>query len=282
MVSASWTPPVLASFLLTTQIAAQDINVNNRPGFNAPPLENANLAFYTILLLATIIQVVCAVSYVLRGHSPHLLPGIVAVVAFLFLGVSYALGIAITVAAWTFNEASEQITRGQAYLDIDIPASLFFELVDPAMFAVVALVLRDRYCTYTRRAILRAADRPLSLFPFTLVACVLIILILITSSASTGIFGAAYTALYDDSISDNQFDTQIRISNHFDHAFVTFSILSTIFLIIFAIVVKKRAESDKVGCCPSRSYSCPLTSLRLFQSRRSISFPYSSLVRLLE
>lgn len=249
--SASYIYPVLATFLLTT-VTAQDTDYNYGPGFNAPPLENANLAFYTILLLVTLIQVIGAISYLFRGRSPHLLPGISAVVAFSFLSISYALGIAIIVTAWTFNKDSEQIVRGQAYLNIDIPASLFFEWVDPAMFTVVALVLRDRYCAYSKHpAPSSAGNHSLPLLLFTCCAWALITILFLVSSASTGIFAATYTASYNNAISSDQFDADIKLSNRFDHSFVAFSVITTIVLSLFAIAVNRQAKTDKVGSSTS-------------------------------
>lgn len=251
--TACYVYAVLARFLLIT-VAAQRDDFENGPGFDAPPLETANLAFYTVLLFATLIQVVCAISYFFRGRPFHLLPGISVIIAFLFLAISYALGIAITVAAWTFDQDSVQIIDGLAYLHIDVAASLFFSWVDPAIFTAVALVLRDRYHTYTKYPVMPSPpDRSFLDPPFTLFTYFSMSILIVTSSASAGIFAAAYTALYKDTATDEQFNNQIGLSNRFDYAFVAFSILTTIFLAVFAFVVKRHAKTDKVGSYPSPS-----------------------------
>ncbi|KAF8590289.1 hypothetical protein K439DRAFT_1657428 [Ramaria rubella] len=251
------------TILLTVAVNAQSIS----PGFSAPPLEDANLACYTILFFGTLAQLVCAVSYLFRAQSAHILPGVAAVVVLLLLGLMWTAGIVSLISNWTYNVDFQLAVSGLTNVRLHVPAWLLFEWADPTVFALVALILDDRYRTFKKHAasiqeFTLAMDCPLPLLPLAMLIWLIITVLFIASSTRTGIITDAYRNFYNNVEIDNfgdmidndqnaqlrgQFDARSDIANRFDYVYVAGVIIVTLCLFFFANAVHKRVKNDKIA-----------------------------------
>ena len=231
-----------------SSVTAQTFFKHIDPGLHPPPIQQANIAFYVIFILATLAQLGIIVSYLFRGHSPHLLPGVAALVALLSQMISHGISVAYTVAAFTYGDDSNLALSPNSLSEFDIPYFLFNHWVVPFLFLTITLVLRDRYIAYTRNATLALSQhRILPTFPFTATSCILALAIFIIATADEGIAGTLNSELYNGDIDDLTYFNKFKVIAPFDHAFVGLDAVATIFLIGFAYVVKRQTNGDKVG-----------------------------------
>ena len=231
---------VLVSLLLQT-VAAQDTASGS---FNAPLAEDANLGVYAFLLLVTLIQFLLATSFLFRTRS-HFIPGVAVVVTLVFLLVSYALYIVVVVDEFTVTDLGDLSISPLTYTNLRVVTYILSYWVDPLMFLAVVLVLRDRYLSHTGGKSERPSKR-VPLTPLIIIACTFVVLMVTFASAASGLYGTTLTSFYRDQINSNVMDTGLNVVKELNYTYVAFFIVAALFLIVFAILVKKSVKSDTV------------------------------------
>jgi hypothetical protein len=160
------------------------------------------------------------------------------------LGVAYALAITFTATTWALDDTGYPSVGYKSNVNIGIAAALFWGWVDVLMFVAVAVVLRDRYLASAGKT----AGEQTPPFYFVAVMSVVSLLLFVSITAHVGVWGSALLGLYDRTLSSTQATDKINISNGLFYAFLGVSLISTFFLLAFAVVVRRRNRSDKV--CP--------------------------------
>src|SRR5882724_7159759 len=131
------TMQLLAVYTILLSLVLQTVSVQDTVyQFDAPPLEDANLAVSAFLLLATLMQLLLAASFLLRTRS-HFIPVFAIVVTLVFLLVSYALYVVVLVDEFTVTYLGHIRISHVAYLKLQVAMYLFSDWVDAMMLLAV-------------------------------------------------------------------------------------------------------------------------------------------------
>ena len=78
-----------------------------------PPLEVVNIGINTLLAIAAVIQLAVAIRFSCRVQSQHIAPGITAIIALLFMFLSYVLYIVLLVVTFIIIDDFEDLAVSQ-------------------------------------------------------------------------------------------------------------------------------------------------------------------------
>jgi hypothetical protein len=229
-------------------VTRKDAAVSESSGhFEAPPIATADLAFVSVFLAITLVQFGSAIVRISRISPGHRPPALAVIITLTFLALAYVLGIALIITSWSADDFGQPTVPYLVLLHINLPMTLFWDWVDAAVFAAVALTLHDRYLTPAQKSMVEQTSAGgVPLLPFTVVSSVIFILIWVFRSASVGVWGSALTSAYNATITRAEMIRQFDISNDLFYVYLAVSAIAIIFLLAFAIVVWMRNRSDKV------------------------------------
>lgn len=214
-------------------------------GFEAPPLQKANLAFYSIFSILGLGQLSIAVAFLFRTQSPHFSPGLMGVVTLIFLILSNGINVASIIASYTYDNTHHRLLSNRNIFDFEIGGALFNDWVDVMIFLTVAVILRDRYRSYTM-AEGRRSSTAASIGVLLLVILCICVLFIVTT-IGTSIYDVAYTNAIEGKITAEEFYRKLALADRFHYAYVGLEIGLAMVLMSLAIVVRRRAHLDKVS-----------------------------------
>jgi hypothetical protein len=224
----------------------------------APPLETGILAVTAFFTLTTLIQLIIVLTYLSRGRAPHILPAIFALSGILFTLVSYVIYILEFLTSFDFfnpllpTKLLPRFDTGESHFIQWIlciyqlaALAIFKDFADPLIFMAVALIIRDRYRTYTQKAESEQNSATLpSIELFMIPFYVLAALTVIFSSAEIGVFETLVQTIDSHAIvSVATLDAQTKIAGTLQYTSEAMYGLATVLLVPFAILVKSRIKS---------------------------------------
>ncbi|KAF8520776.1 hypothetical protein BU17DRAFT_65235 [Hysterangium stoloniferum] len=234
---------LLLIILVTSISSLVSAQTEQGSGFDASPLQKANLAFYGIFTIAGICQLGIAVTYLFRARSPHLPPAVGGLATLIVLLLASSVSIATTIARNTYRDSQNQaVLSNKTILEFEVVGSFLIDWLDAMMLLLVALVLRDRYFTqsHTRRNI------GFRSFLITFGIMLSTLTLVVVATMSTAIYNAEYGLLLDGSISREKFqkvyDLVTRLRQVFVGLYITFAFL----LSIFGVVLRRHIPWDRI------------------------------------